>query len=180
MYFLLSLFFFPVSHCFRGWIKRNLKVYDVINCLNENLITHFVWYLEKEIRCDIETLSIDGVLNMENFYGNHAKNVHQKLARDPFLILVSNPKQLLHAINSFLNKIFWKRSIRKPLKNNFIFFRTQSVLIDKVIKSKRGLELVSSSSSCYKTRSNIFLYSLHIFWPSLMMYCKAIFQLFQN
>ena len=111
---------------------------------------------------------------------NHAKNVHQKLARDPFLILVSNPKQLLHAINSFLNKIFWKRSIRKPLKNNFIFFRTQSVLIDKVIKSKRGLELVSSSSSCYKTRSNIFLYSLHIFWPSLMMYCKAIFQLFQN
>ena len=69
--FVFSAFplFFPVSHCFRGWIKRNLKVYDVINCPNENLITHFVWYLEKEIRCDIETLSIDGVLNMENFYG---------------------------------------------------------------------------------------------------------------
>ena len=33
----------PVSYCFRGWIKRNLKVYNVINCLNENLITHFVW-----------------------------------------------------------------------------------------------------------------------------------------
>ena len=64
-----SLFFFPVSHCFRGWFKRNLKVYDVINCLNKNLITHFVWYLEKEIRCDIETLSIDRVLNMEHFYG---------------------------------------------------------------------------------------------------------------
>ena len=61
--------FFPVSHCIRGWFKRNLKVYDVINCLNKNLITHFVWYLEKEIRCDIETFSIDRVLNTEHFYG---------------------------------------------------------------------------------------------------------------
>ena len=25
--------FFPVCHCFRGWSKKNLKVYDVINCL---------------------------------------------------------------------------------------------------------------------------------------------------
>ena len=61
-------FFFPVSHCFRGWSKKNLKIYDVINCLNKNLITHFVWYLEKEIRCDIETLFIDRELNKEHFY----------------------------------------------------------------------------------------------------------------
>ena len=64
-----SPLFLPVSHCFRGWSKKNLKVYDVINCLNKNLITHFVWYLEKEIRCDIETLSIDRELNKEHFYG---------------------------------------------------------------------------------------------------------------
>ena len=49
--------------------KDKSKVYDVINCLNKNLITHFVWYLEKEIRCDIETLSIDRVLNKEHFHG---------------------------------------------------------------------------------------------------------------
>ena len=61
--------FFTVSHCFRGWSKKNLKIYDVINCLNKNLITHFVWYLEKEIRCDTETLSIDRELNNEHFYG---------------------------------------------------------------------------------------------------------------
>ena len=30
---------------------RNVKVYNVINCLNENLITHFVWCLEKEKLC---------------------------------------------------------------------------------------------------------------------------------
>ena len=70
-YFCISVFFsfFPVSHCFRGWFKRILKVYGVIICLNENLITRFVWYLEKEIRCDIDTLSIDRVLNTEHFYG---------------------------------------------------------------------------------------------------------------
>ena len=37
-----SPLFLPVSHCFRGLSKKNLKVYDVINCLNKNLITHFV------------------------------------------------------------------------------------------------------------------------------------------
>ena len=54
---------FPLSHCFRGWFKKNLKVYDVVNGLNKNLVTHYVWYLEKEIRLDIETLPIDKVLN---------------------------------------------------------------------------------------------------------------------
>ena len=61
-------FFFPVSHFFRGWFKQSLKVYDVIECLNKNWITH-VWYLEKEMRCHIETLSIDRVLNTEHSYG---------------------------------------------------------------------------------------------------------------
>ena len=58
---------FPVSHCFRGWSKENLKTFDFINCLNKNLITHFVWYLEKKRMCDIETLSIDRELNKEHF-----------------------------------------------------------------------------------------------------------------
>ena len=47
--------FFPVSHWFRGWFKKNLKVFDVINFLNKNLITNYIWHLEKERRCDIET-----------------------------------------------------------------------------------------------------------------------------
>ena len=59
------------------------------------------------IRCDIETLSIDRELNKEHFYGkNHAENLLQKLAPDMFLILLNNPKQPLHAINSFKNKVF--------------------------------------------------------------------------
>ena len=61
---LSSSLFCPVSHCFGGWFKKNLNVYDVMNCLIKNLMTHFAWYLEKEIRCDIETLSIDKVLNI--------------------------------------------------------------------------------------------------------------------
>ena len=43
--------------------------YDVINCLNKNLMTHFIWYLEKEKKYDIETLFIDRVLKKEHFYG---------------------------------------------------------------------------------------------------------------
>ena len=37
-----SHFFFPVSHCFRGSFKKNLKFCDIMNYLNKNLITHFV------------------------------------------------------------------------------------------------------------------------------------------
>ena len=64
--FCISIFpsFFPVGQCFRGWSKIHLKVYDIINCLNKNLLTHFVWYLEKEKRYDIEILSIDSAQSL--------------------------------------------------------------------------------------------------------------------
>ena len=64
-----SPLFLPISHCLRAWSKISLKVYDVINHLNKNLITQFVWHLEKEKRYDIETLAIDTVLNKKHFYG---------------------------------------------------------------------------------------------------------------
>ena len=54
-----SPLFLPVSHCFRGWFKKSLEVFDAAICPNKNLIAHFLWYLENEIRCDIETLSIE-------------------------------------------------------------------------------------------------------------------------
>ena len=111
--FPLSPLFLPVSHCLRAWFKINLKVYDVINCLNKNLVTHFNWYLEKNKRYDIDTLVIDTVLNKEHFYGkNHTENVHQKLFPDSFFILVNNPKQPFYARNSFKSKIFWKGIIK--------------------------------------------------------------------
>ena len=40
-------------------------------------------------------------LNKEHFYGKCAENVHQKPVPDSFFILVNNPRQPLHAINSF-------------------------------------------------------------------------------
>ena len=112
--FLSSPLFVPVSHCFRDRSKINLKVYDVINGLAKNLITHFVWYHEKEKRYDIETLSIDRVLKRTFLWKNHIEIKRQKLVPDLFLIFVNNPKQPLHARNSFENKIFWKRIIKKP------------------------------------------------------------------
>ena len=43
-----------------------------------NSITHFVWYLDKEKRYDIETLPIDGVLNKEYFYGKIVQKMRIK------------------------------------------------------------------------------------------------------
>ena len=73
-----SPLFLPVSHCLRAGSKLNLKVYDVIKCLNKNLITHFVLYLETEVRWDIETLSIDRVLNTEHFYRKIKQKMHPR------------------------------------------------------------------------------------------------------
>ena len=69
-------------------------------------------------------------------------NVHQKLVPDPFLILR-----------------YFERGLSKNLKKmNFIFFIwTQSLLMDKIIKSKGDLELVTSSSSEYKASWEKFL-----------------------
>ena len=50
----------------------------------------------------------------------------------------------------------------------------------KVIKNERDLELVTSRPSDHETSSEKFLYSLYIIWPSLMMKCKAVFELFQK
>ena len=61
--FLSPPLFLPVSHCIRGCSKINLKVYDLINCLNKNL------NFQKEKSYSIETLSMDRVLNEEHFYG---------------------------------------------------------------------------------------------------------------
>ena len=111
--FLFSCPFSPVSHCFRGWSKKNLKVYDLKNCLNKTLITYFAWYLGKEKRCGIETSPIDRELNKEPFY----EKIIQKIVPNPFLVLLNNPKQPLDTRNSFKNKVFWKRIIKKPLKS---------------------------------------------------------------
>ena len=49
--------------------------------------------------------------------------MHQKLAPDPFLILLNNPKQQLHGRNSFLNKIYiLKEDYQTALKELTLFF----------------------------------------------------------
>ena len=52
--------------------------------------------------------------------------------------------------------------------------------MDKPIKNKRALELVTSHSSGYKTSSEKVFYCLCINRPSLMLYYKAVFELFQK
>ena len=57
----------------------------------------------------------------------HSENVHQKLAPDPFLILLNNPKQPLYARNSFKNKIFLRRICKKVFKKLILFFLSNLV-----------------------------------------------------
>ena len=52
--------------------------------------------------------------------------------------------------------------------------------MDKVVKNKKDLELVTSRSSGHKASSEKFLYSLCIIWPSLIIKCKSVFELFQK
>ena len=82
--------------------------------------------------------------------------MHQKLVSDFFSILVNNPKQPFHARNSFESKIFWNRIIKNLKKSKlYFFFPIQSLLMNKVIKNKKGLELYRA---CYRASSKFFLY----------------------
>ena len=68
--------------------------------LTKNLMTHFVWYLEKEKRTFL--------------WKNHAENMHQKVVPDPFLMLVNNPKQPL--TQEIILKIrYFERGLSKNL-----------------------------------------------------------------
>ena len=77
---------------------------------------------------------------------------------------------------------YFERGLSKSLKkvNIYFFFWTQSLLMDKVIQIKKGLELVTSCSLGYKTSTEKFLYLLCIMWQSLMMYYEAVFELLQK
>ena len=82
--FVVKIFKF-LYFCLQRFFPLSAIAFDIINYLNKNFITHFVWYLEKEIRCYIETFSIE--IKQETFiWENHVENVHEKLAPDPFLI----------------------------------------------------------------------------------------------
>ena len=129
-----SPLFFFVDNSFRGWSKINLKVYEAINGLNKNLRTHFVCYLEKEMYWNsVNWYSI----KWETFlWKHHAENVHQKLFLNLFLILVNNPKRPLHTRNSFKNKIFCKRIIKKPEK--FFFLSNPIPFNSKYYEKQKG------------------------------------------
>ena len=57
-------------------------------------------------------------LNKEHFYGKGMQKMCTETFPDPFS---NNSRQLMHARNSFENKIFWKTIIKNPLKVNSIF-----------------------------------------------------------
>ena len=113
--------FFSCRPMLQRMSKDKLKVYDVINFLNKNLVIYFVWFLEKEKRYDIETLSIDRVSKKEQFYSkilwqekkSYAKCAPKVNPMPLFKFWLNKTKQPLHA----KNKIFWKRIIRKPYKS---------------------------------------------------------------
>ena len=77
---------------------------------------------KKEKRYDTKTLGVDTVLNKNIFMKNHAENVPEKLVTDHFLILVNDPKQLLHVRNYFKKKMFCKMIIKKLLTSYLHFF----------------------------------------------------------
>ena len=125
-----------------------------MNWLNKNLKIHIVWYLEKERRSDIETWSFEKVLNKEQFYGKSVCRICAPKA------LVKSPKEPIHARKSFEDKIFWKMIIKKPYRSWLNFFLcTQSLFMNKIMKNKSSLELVTSLSLGCKPCLEKFLFS---------------------
>ena len=97
------------------------------------------------------------MLNKEDFYLKIMQKIYtpedQKIVPDPFLILINNSKQPLHARNYVESKIFERGLLKSLQKNNLFSLRTQSLLMNKIAKNKRCLQLVTIRSSGYKTSS---------------------------
>ena len=92
----------------------------------------------------------------------------QKPVRDLFLIFVKNPNN--HSTQEIILKIrHFEKGLSKNHKkvNSIFFFSTQSFLMDKGMKNKRGLELVNSH---FFRLQKIFRKI-----PSLVIYCLTKF-----
>ena len=71
--------------------------------------------------------------------------MHQKLVLDPFLILVNNQKQPLHARNSF-KKRYFERGLSKSLKKaNFVFSFELSPFNGQSYKKQKGPGTIDQS-----------------------------------
>ena len=108
--------FFLDGHCPRGWSKINLKVHDVISCLNKNLIAHFLIFREGKKIWHSNFVNWESIKKKKS-HGNLMQKMYLNLVPDPYSILVNNSKQLLHTGNTFKNKILCKMIIKKPLKS---------------------------------------------------------------
>ena len=132
-YWDIQIFVFPsfalflqVDYCFGGPLLINLKVYDAVNCLNKDIMTHCliswegkkVWHWHFVHRWSIK----QKIFSWEN----HAEKLLKKLVPYLFIIFVNNPKQLLHARNSFKKGIM-KEAYKKTLTKVTLVFLSNPV-----------------------------------------------------
>ena len=133
-------------------------MYDVINCLTKNLITHLIWYLEKEKRYGIETLSIDRVLSKEHFYGQSIKQSYVLSEQ----VWWCNIKRFLSYSKNYICKFMQANSWH----HKFFHFHL-SFWIWKVWKGREKLqkfEYLEKEKGFLDEIKNIF----HIFWRSIV------------
>ena len=72
-----SLFFYLLAIALEDDWRQILK-FMTSSVVWIRTLTHFVWYLEKEKRYEIETLSIDGVSDKEHFYRKVMQKMYSK------------------------------------------------------------------------------------------------------
>ena len=85
-----SQLFSTVNNCFRVWSKITFKIYDVMNCLNKNLITYCVWYHEKGKK--VWHWNLVHWYNKEHFMGKSCRECAPKVSPRPLFNFGKQPK----------------------------------------------------------------------------------------
>ena len=93
--------------------------------------------------------------------------------KNKFFCCCLNSCDITHWLKG-LQEDFEKRNVYSPslwkkLTFFYFYFRIQSLLMDKVIKNKMGLELVTSRSSGYETSLQNFIYYI---WSDQVWWCN--------
>ena len=139
-----SFLFLPVGHhCFRA--------YDIINCLNKNLITHFVWYLEEEQGM---TLKLCPYIDfwIRNIF---MEKIMQKMCTktNPRHFCFGKERKTAISCKKFSSK--WdilKEDYQKALKNLILFFLSNPVPFNGQNYQKQK-ELETSDQSLFRLRT---------------------------
>ena len=154
----------PLGHCFRGWLKINLKVYEVINCLNRNLHHILLDVLRKKKDMTLKLCHLRGYQTRIIFMKKPCRKCAPKINSRPFFNFGKQTQTAIPCKEFFYKSDILKENYQKALRKLILFsFKPHIIRVSLVCHSyvsRMYLYVICMSFVCTWMSSVCHLYLL--------------------